>query len=114
MKIVNSRGCNLLVAWNSHGANLFAVKKGWNSPEGGKQSFSGESQFARGFTNFVYNFWLTDMITIPSMSFGAMEHWGLVTYRLRALLYDKRNSAISDKYYISSIVAHELAHQVRV
>ncbi|XP_066914391.1 glutamyl aminopeptidase-like isoform X2 [Clytia hemisphaerica] len=63
------------------------------------------------FYNVSYPLEKADMITIPSMSFGAMEHWGLVTYRLRALLFDQQNSAISDKYYISSIVAHELAHQ---
>ena len=50
------------------------------------------------------------MIAIPSL--GAMENWGLITYRLSALLYDDGNSAISDKNAIGSIVSHELAHQV--
>jgi len=53
------------------------------------------------------------MIAIPSLSFGAMEHWGLITYRMKNLLYSPVNSAISDKLKISSIVAHELAHQVQ-
>lgn len=52
------------------------------------------------------------MIVIPSMSFGAMEHWGLITYRFAALLYTPQKSAITDKLRVSSIVAHELAHQV--
>ena len=52
------------------------------------------------------------MIAIPSLSFGAMENWGLITYRLSALLYDVKNSAISDKKAIASIIGHELAHQV--
>ena len=52
------------------------------------------------------------MIVIPSMSFGAMEHWGLITYRFAALLYTPQKSAIADKLRVSSIVAHELAHQV--
>ena len=49
------------------------------------------------------------MIAIPSLSFGAMENWGLITYRLSALLYDFKNSAISDKKAIASIIGHELA-----
>ena len=53
-----------------------------------------------------------DMIVIPSMSFGAMEHWGLITYRFNALLYTSNSSAVADKLRVSSIVAHELAHQV--
>ena len=52
------------------------------------------------------------MIAIPSLSFGAMENWGLITYRLSALLYDFKNSAISDKKAIASIIGHELAHHV--
>ena len=48
------------------------------------------------------------MIAIPSLSFGAMENWGLITYRLSEL-YDFKNSAISDKKAIASIIGHELA-----
>ena len=48
------------------------------------------------------------MIAIPSLSFGAMENWGLITYRLSEL-YDIKNSAISDKKAIASIIGHELA-----
>ena len=48
------------------------------------------------------------MIAIPSLSFGAMENWGLITYRLSEL-YDYKNSAISDKKATASIIGHELA-----
>lgn len=53
-----------------------------------------------------------DMIAIPALSFGAMEHWGLVTYRLSRLLYKEDESAVSDQHRINLIVSHELAHQV--
>ena len=52
------------------------------------------------------------MIAIPDLSFGAMENWGLVTYRLDTLLYDPVVSATSNKERIAGIVSHELAHQV--
>ena len=52
------------------------------------------------------------MIAIPELSFGAMEHWGLITYRMNNLLYSPVSSAVSDKKRVNLIVAHELAHQV--
>jgi puromycin-sensitive aminopeptidase len=52
-----------------------------------------------------------DMIAIPDFSAGAMENWGLVTYRENALLIDKANSSITSKQRVAEVVAHELAHQ---
>lgn len=42
---------------------------------------------------------------------GAMENWGLVTYRTVALLYDPASSSAASKQRIAYIVAHELSHQ---
>ena len=55
---------------------------------------------------------LTDLIAIPDFAAGAMENWGLITYRLTALLYDKNKSSDSNKQWVAVVVAHELAHQV--
>ncbi|XP_066914385.1 glutamyl aminopeptidase-like [Clytia hemisphaerica] len=63
------------------------------------------------YYNVSYPLPKADMIAIPSLSYRAMEHWGLITYRAIALLYDEHNSASSDKFLVSRIVAHELAHQ---
>jgi len=52
-----------------------------------------------------------DMIAIPDFSAGAMENWGLITYRESALLYQPGKSSRSDKEYVAIVVAHELAHQ---
>ncbi|XP_037790314.1 uncharacterized protein LOC119585704 [Penaeus monodon] len=52
-----------------------------------------------------------DMIAIPDFSAGAMENWGLITYRETAMLYDPVVSAASNKQYVVAVVAHELAHQ---
>lgn len=38
-----------------------------------------------------------DMIAIPDFAAGAMENYGLVTYRETALLYDDQNSAAANK-----------------
>ncbi|KAF3689289.1 Aminopeptidase N [Channa argus] len=42
--------------------------------------------------------------------FGAMENWGLVTYRETKLLYDPVMSSIKNKETTATIIAHELAH----
>ncbi|CAM8967550.1 unnamed protein product [Rhodiola kirilowii] len=52
-----------------------------------------------------------DMIAIPDFAAGAMENYGLVTYRETALLFDEKHSAASNKQRVSTVVAHELAHQ---
>ena len=38
-----------------------------------------------------------DMIAIPDFAAGAMENYGLVTYRETVLLYDEQHSAASNK-----------------
>ncbi|KAI5946630.1 Endoplasmic reticulum aminopeptidase 2 [Manis javanica] len=40
-----------------------------------------------------------------------MENWGLITYRETSLLFDPKTSSISDKLWITRVIAHELAHQ---
>ncbi|KAL6056357.1 Aminopeptidase [Balamuthia mandrillaris] len=52
-----------------------------------------------------------DMIAIADFAAGAMENWGLVTYRETALLIDPENSSVSQKQRVAYVVAHELAHQ---
>ncbi|CAF2240874.1 unnamed protein product [Brassica napus] len=52
-----------------------------------------------------------DMIAIPDFAAGAMENYGLVTYRETVLLYDEQHSAASNKQRVAIVVAHELAHQ---
>jgi aminopeptidase N len=52
-----------------------------------------------------------DMIAIPDFGAGAMENWGLITYRETALLYKEGVSAASNKQRIAIVVSHELAHQ---
>ena len=52
-----------------------------------------------------------DMIAIPDFSAGAMENWGLVTYRTVDVLFDEKTSGAMTKQRIAEVVQHELAHQ---
>lgn len=54
-----------------------------------------------------------DKIAIPDFGTGAMENWGLITYRETNLLYDPQESASSNQQRVASVVAHELVHQVQ-
>ena len=52
-----------------------------------------------------------DMIALPDFSSGAMENWGMVTYREVAMLLDEQTGSIESKQYIATVVTHELSHQ---
>jgi aminopeptidase N len=52
-----------------------------------------------------------DQIALPDFDAGAMENWGLITYREVALLADPDNRSLSGEQYVSMVVAHELSHQ---
>ncbi|KAJ3081087.1 Aminopeptidase 2 mitochondrial [Rhizoclosmatium hyalinum] len=53
----------------------------------------------------------SDLLAVPDFDAGAMENWGLVTYRNTALLVDEEKSTIRSKKGVAYVVAHELAHQ---
>lgn len=52
-----------------------------------------------------------DLVAIPDFGSGAMENWGLITYRETSLLFDPKTSSASDKLWVTTVIAHELAHQ---
>ncbi|XP_012944386.1 endoplasmic reticulum aminopeptidase 1 [Aplysia californica] len=52
-----------------------------------------------------------DLIAIPNFSAGAMENWGLVTFRDTSVLYDPSKDTEGAKQWVAIVVAHELAHQ---
>lgn len=52
-----------------------------------------------------------DHVALPDFSSGAMENWGLITYREMALLADKKTTSIASRRYVATVIAHETAHQ---
>lgn len=53
----------------------------------------------------------SDLLAVHEFTHGAMENWGLVTYRTTAVLFDPKTSDPLFKKRIAYVVAHELAHQ---
>ncbi len=68
-------------------------------------------EFFGDYFNTPYPLPKLDMIALPDFSSGAMENWGLVTYREVAMLLDEASGSIESKQYIALVVAHELSHQ---
>merc|ERR1712223_1387715 len=68
-------------------------------------------EFYESYFNLPYPLPKMDMAAIPDFGAGAMENWGLITYRETLLLFDEKMSAITNKESIASVMAHELAHQ---
>ncbi|KAL7854473.1 hypothetical protein SRHO_G00166630 [Serrasalmus rhombeus] len=66
--------------------------------------------FFQNYYNSKYPLRKSDQIALPDFSAGAMENWGLITYREAALLYDPSMSSNGDKEAVSTVISHELAH----
>lgn len=67
--------------------------------------------FFNGYFDIPYPLPKMDMVAVPDFSAGAMENWGLVTYRTACLLFDEAHSSLKSKQRIAYVVCHELAHQ---
>ncbi|XP_068175753.1 aminopeptidase N-like isoform X2 [Antennarius striatus] len=67
-------------------------------------------QFYERYYNVAYPLSKSDQIALPDFNPGAMENWGLVTYRETALLYDPFLSSTGNKQRVTAIISHELAH----
>lgn len=50
-------------------------------------------------------------LALPDFSAGAMENWGLVTYREAYLLLDPDNTTLEMKKMVATVITHELSHQ---
>uniref|UniRef100_A0A8C1K173 Aminopeptidase n=1 Tax=Cyprinus carpio TaxID=7962 RepID=A0A8C1K173_CYPCA len=67
-------------------------------------------KFFENYYSVPYPLSKSDQIALPDFYFGAMENWGLVTYRETNLLYDPVISSNANKERTATIIAHELAH----
>ena len=64
------------------------------------------------YFNISYTLPKLDHLGLPVMGPGAMENWGLITYREKFLMVD--DSSTPDMLQVAVLtVAHELGHQVR-
>ena len=72
----------------------------------GKQCLS----FFERYFDIPYPLKKLDMVSVPEFAMGAMENWGLVTFRASSLLFTEESNP-NMKKNIAETVCHELAHQ---
>jgi len=68
-------------------------------------------EFFEDYFDVPYPLAKADHIALPDFSSGAMENWGLITYRERVLLAYPGDASQSVREQIALVVAHETSHQ---
>lgn len=68
-------------------------------------------EFFNDYFDVPYPLPKADHVALPDFSSGAMENWGLITYRESALLADPALTSQSSRELITTVIAHETSHQ---
>ena len=66
-------------------------------------------RFFVDYFNIPYPLTKLDMVAVPDFAAGAMENWGLVTYRSTKILSEE-NASFEQKKSNARTIAHEIAH----
>uniref|UniRef100_A0A4W6ELN7 Aminopeptidase n=1 Tax=Lates calcarifer TaxID=8187 RepID=A0A4W6ELN7_LATCA len=94
-----------------HGISVYAVPEKINQTAYALDAAVKLLDFYDNYYDIPYQLPKHDLAAIPDFQAGAMENWGLSTYRETGLLFDPDRSSASDKLGITKVIAHELAHQ---
>lgn len=68
-------------------------------------------EFFENYFNVKYPLKKLDMVALPDFSSGAMENWGLITYRESAMLVNPKSTGVETKQHVALVIAHEMSHQ---
>lgn len=69
------------------------------------------TEFFNDYFDTPYPLTKSDHVALPDFSSGAMENWGLITYREVCLIVDPATTSTNTKEYAATVIAHELSHQ---
>jgi aminopeptidase 2 len=68
-------------------------------------------EFFEALFNSSYQLPKLDLVAIPDFAAGAMENWGLLTFRTTKLLCDSNKTDIAAEKRIADAILHEISHQ---
>uniref|UniRef100_A0A8C7L8A7 Aminopeptidase n=1 Tax=Oncorhynchus kisutch TaxID=8019 RepID=A0A8C7L8A7_ONCKI len=91
--------------------SVYAAPEKWEQTHYALKAAVKLLEFYEKYFNINYPLPKQDLVAIPGFQSGAMENWGLITFRETSLLYDPTTSSASDRLWVTKVIAHELAHQ---
>ncbi|XP_075864317.1 endoplasmic reticulum aminopeptidase 2 isoform X1 [Microcebus murinus] len=91
--------------------SIYASPDKWSQTHYALQATLKLLDFYEKYFDINYPLSKLDLIAVPDFGSGAMENWGLITYKETSLLFDPKTSSASDKLWVTVVIAHELAHQ---
>ncbi|MEX5212792.1 MAG: M1 family metallopeptidase [Nitrospiraceae bacterium] len=89
---------------------LWAVPKKTHLMQVGQEIAAASLRFFEDYYGMPYPGDKLDLIAIPDFSHGAMENFGAVTFRERALLIDEASASQEELEDLANVVSHENAH----
>uniref|UniRef100_A0A158P804 Peptidase_M1 domain-containing protein n=1 Tax=Angiostrongylus cantonensis TaxID=6313 RepID=A0A158P804_ANGCA len=68
-------------------------------------------EYFEEYSNIPYQLEKIDLVGLDDFQSGAMENWGLITFRHAGLLYADGRKIARQKVQVALIICHEVAHQ---
>uniref|UniRef100_A0A915B5N7 Aminopeptidase n=1 Tax=Parascaris univalens TaxID=6257 RepID=A0A915B5N7_PARUN len=92
--------------------NLFAPREVFNQTDFGLTTGVLAMEFFESYFALPYPLQKLDMIALDDFAEGAMENWGMTTFRDAMLLHSSAASTTKSKETIALVICHEYAHQM--
>lgn len=67
--------------------------------------------YFQDFFNITYPLSKLDLMAVPDFGAGAMENWGLITFRTTMILFNEAESSSEFQETVAIVISHELGHQ---
>lgn len=90
---------------------VLVPRDSFNQSEYALKSASKVLSYFQEFFNITYPLTKLDLVAVPDFGAGAMENWGLVTFRTTLILFNEKHSNSEVQEDIDIVISHEIAHQ---